>query len=197
MSKLYFRHAVMNAGKSLSLLVANDNYVKKGRGTVLFSHSLDTRFGEGVIASRLGLQAPSISVNESVNLLEIIAAKVANGDDIACVFCDEVQFYSVEQIEQLSEIVDTFNIPVIAYGLRSTFKGELFDASKRLMELADKIEQLPQVCWCGCDATMNLKYNSATVEVIRDGGDVEVGAEGKYISVCRKHWKLGQIQKPV
>lgn len=199
MAKLYFRHAVMNSGKSLALLQVNHNYVSEGRETVLFSHQIDKRFGEGVIASRIAgasIQAPSISINDEVNLFEVVKEKVEAGQDIACVLCDEVQFYSTEQIDQLSDIVDILNVPVICYGLKSTFKGELFEASKRLIELADEIESLDQVCWCGCKARMILKFNSETGEVIREGGDVEVGAESKYRSVCRKHWKLGQMFKP-
>lgn len=195
-AKLYFRHAVMNSGKSLALLQVNHNYVTEGRSTVLFSHELDNRFGESVIASRIAggtVSAPSISINHSVNLFDILSEKVQAGQEIACVLCDEVQFYSVEQIDQLSDIVDVLNIPVICYGLKNNFKGKLFDASKRLLELADKIESLEQVCWCGCKARMTLKYNSETGKVIKDGQEIEVGAESKYRSVCRKHWKLGQL----
>jgi thymidine kinase len=199
MAKLYFRHAVMNSGKSLALLQVNHNYVSEGRDTVLFSHKIDNRFGEDVIASRIAgasIQAPSISINDDVNLFDIVAAKVEAGKDVACVLCDESQFYTAAQIDQLSDVVDVLNIPVICYGLKNSFKGELFPASKRLMELADIIESLDQVCWCGCKARMTLKFNSETGEVIRDGGDVEVGAESKYRSVCRKHWKLGFMFKP-
>lgn len=196
MAKLYFRHAVMNSGKSLALLQVNHNYISEGRGTVLFSHQIDQRFGESVIASRLGVSAPSIAINETVNLFEIIKAKVEAGEDIACVLCDEVQFYSEEQIYELSEIVDELNIPVICYGLKSTYQGELFAASKRLIELADVIESLDQVCWCGCKARMILKYSSVDGSIIREGDIVEVGAESLYRSVCRKHWKLGMLNKP-
>jgi thymidine kinase len=196
MAKLYFRNAVMNSGKSLALLQVNHNYVTEGRGTVLFSHEIDNRFGDSVIASRIAggvVSAPSISINHLVNLFDIVSEKVEAGQDVACVLCDEVQFYSPEQIVQLSDIVDVLNIPVICYGLKSNFKGELFEASKRLIELADVIESLDQVCWCGSKARMILKYNSETGSVIREGAEIEVGAESKYRSVCRKHWKLGQI----
>lgn len=199
MAKLYFRYAVMNSGKSLALLQVNHNYVTEGRETVLFSHKIDNRFGEDVIASRIAgasIKAPSISINESVNLFDVVAKKVEEGKDIACVLCDESQFYTPEQITQLSDVVDVLDIPVICYGLKTNFKGELFPASKRLVELADEIESLDQVCWCGSKARMNLKFNADTGEVIRDGGSVEVGAESKYRSVCRKHWKLGLLHKP-
>jgi len=194
--KLTFNHAVMNSGKSLSLLIANDNYVKRGQHTVLFSHSVDTRFGEGVIASRLGVKAPSISVNDSVNIFEIIKAKVEAGEVIAHIYCDEVQFYTPEQIEQLSDVVDFLNIGVDCYGLRTNFKGELFPGSKRLIEIADKIEALPHICWCGVKATMNARFNAETGEILRDGAEVVVGAETSYVSVCRKHWKQGLLHNP-
>lgn len=198
MAKLYFRHAVMNSGKSLALLQVNHNYISEGRDTVLFSHEIDQRFGEGVIASRIAgasVQAPSISINNDINLFDIVKHKVDAGLDVACVLCDEVQFYSTEQIDQLSDIVDTLDIPVICYGLKSDFKGQLFNASKRLIELADEIDSLDQVCWCGSKARMILKFNSDTNQIIRDGDTVEVGAESKYRSVCRKHWKLGLLNK--
>lgn len=199
MAKLYFRHAVMNSGKSLALLQVNHNYTSEGRDTVLFSHEIDQRFGSGVIASRIAdasIKAPSISINNDINLFDIVNQKVQDGLDVACVLCDEVQFYSPFQIDQLSDIADILDIPVICYGLKANFKGELFDASKRLVELADEITSIDQVCWCGSKARMILKFNSETKEIIRDGDAVEVGAESKYRSVCRKHWKLGMLHKP-
>lgn len=194
MAKLEFRCAVMNSGKSLNLLGVHHNYISIGRETVLFSHSMDNRFGESVIASRAGLSAPSIAIGHDTNLFEVVKASVEAGKDVACVLCDEAQFYTVEQIYQLSEIVDELQIPVIAYGLKTDFKGELFPASQRLLELADKIEPLKQVCHCGSSATMVLKFNKDGT-VIRDGEIIEIGAESRYVSVCRKHWKLGDIGK--
>lgn len=192
MAKLEFRCAVMNSGKSLNLLSVHHNYISIGRETVLFSHSMDNRFGESVIASRAGLSAPSIAIGHETNLFEVVKASVEAGKDVACVLCDEAQFYTVEQIYQLSEIVDVLEIPVIAYGLKTDFKGELFPASQKLLELADKIEQLKQVCHCGKCATMVLKFSPDGI-VIRDGEVIEIGAESRYVSVCRKHWKLGDI----
>lgn len=192
MAKLEYRYAVMNSGKSLNLIGVYYNYENIGRGTVLFSHSFDNRFGESVIASRNGSSVPSLSISEETNLFGIVKAKVDAGDDVACVLCDEVQFYTAEQIYQLSEIVDELNIPVIAYGLRTDFKGKLFEASAILFEIADKFEGLKHVCHCGRGATMVLKFN-ADGSIIREGDSVEVGAETRYMSVCRKHWKLGDI----
>lgn len=185
----------MNSGKSIALLMVHHNYASKGRGTVLFSHKIDTRFGESVIASRLGMSAPSIAIDGSVNLFEMVKAEVEAGEDVACVLCDEVQFYTVEQIDQLSDIVDFLRIPVIAYGLKISAFGELFDASKRLIELADEMEDLRHVCWCSKRANMILRHDSDG-NVVKSGALVEVGAESMYRSVCRKHWKLGIYEDP-
>jgi len=193
MAKLEFRYAVMNSGKSLNLLGVNHNYVSIGRKTVLFSHSFDNRFGESVIASRIGASAPSISITEETNLFDIVKAKVESGEDVACVLTDETQFYTSAQIHQLGDIVDELDIPVIAYGLKTNFQGELFEASKTLLEIADKIEGLKQVCHCGRGATMVLKFNPVDFSVIRSGEIIEIGAEASYVSVCRKHFKAGDI----
>lgn len=185
----------MNSGKSLALLQVNDNYVSVGKKTTLFSHKLDDRFGENVIASRLGVSAECISVTDSINLFKTVEEQVNNGEAIACVLCDEVQFYTVEQIDQLSDIVDFLRIPVIAYGLKLSAFGELFDASKRLIELADEMDELRHVCWCGKRANMILRHD-ADGNVVKSGALVEVGAESMYRSVCRKHWKLGIYEDP-
>lgn len=195
MAKLYFRHAVMNSGKSLALLQVNHNYVSIGKKTVLFSHSLDNRFGENVIASRLGVQAESVPVNSDLNLFDYIKKIIDQGVVISCVLCDEVQFYSNKQIEELSDIVDFLDIPVICYGLKLSAFGELFEASKRLVELADEIEELRHVCWCGKRANMILRHDENGI-VQKTGDLVEVGAESKYQSVCRRHWKEGIYKDP-
>lgn len=193
MAKLFFRYAVMNSGKSNALLGVNYNYTSQGKQTVLFSHCVDDRFGKNVIASRLGSSAPCISIDDSYNLFEIVKQKVDAGEEIACVLCDEVQFYSTQQINELSDIVDELDIPVICYGLRNTYQGELFEACKTLMARAHEIEGLRQVCHCGRLATETLKYNPVDMSVIREGHLVEVGAESMYLSVCSKHWKAGDL----
>lgn len=195
MAKLYFRHAVMNSGKSLALLQVNHNYVSIGKKTILFSHPFDNRFGENVIASRLGVQAPSITVLKDSNLFDIVKRELNFGEKIACILCDEVQFYTVTQIEQLSDIVDYLKIPVICYGLKLSAFGELFDASKRLVELSDEIEEIRHVCWCGKRANMIIRHNE-NGEVLKSGDLVDVGSESKYKSVCRLHWKQGIYTNP-
>ncbi len=195
MSKLYFRHAVMNSGKSLALLQVNHNYTSLGKKTILFSHALDNRFGENVIASRLGVQANSVPVTNEFNLFSYVQDIVNSGEKISCILCDEVQFYTDEQILQLSDIVDYLDIPVICYGLKLSAFGELFGAAKRLIELADEIEELRHVCWCGKRANMIIRHDENGI-VQKTGNLVDVGAESKYRSVCRKHWKEGIYEEP-
>lgn len=190
MAKFYFRHAVMNSGKSLALLQVNHNYTSVGKKTILFSHVFDNRFGNNVIASRLGVQAESIPVDENLNIYKYVENIVNSGEIISCILCDEVQFYTEQQIEELSDVVDFLKIPVICYGLKLSAFGKLFDASKRIIELADEIEEIRHVCWCGKRANMILRHDD-NGQVIKSGNLVDVGAESKYKSVCRKHWKQG------
>lgn len=190
MAKFYFRHAVMNSGKSLALLQVNHNYTSVGKKTILFSHVVDNRFGNNVIASRLGVQAESIPVDENLNIYKYVENIVNSGEIISCILCDEVQFYTEQQIEELSDVVDFLKIPVICYGLKLSAFGKLFDASKRIIELADEIEEIRHVCWCGKRANMILRHDDNGL-VIKSGNLVDVGAESKYKSVCRKHWKQG------
>lgn len=192
MSKLIFTHAVMNSGKSLSLLQANYNYTSEGCNTVLFSHEIDKRHGENVIASRLGLSTPCFSISKDDNLFEIVIAE-NNKNKISCVLADEIQFYTVEQIWQLAHIVDELNIPVMCYGLKSNFKGQIFNETiQQLIVLADSIRELKQVCFCGRKATMILRYDEYG-NIIRNGESIVVGSESMYRSVCRKHWISGNL----
>lgn len=192
MSKLIYTYAVMNSGKSNALLQANYNYTSEGHNTVLISHKIDNRFGIGVIASRIGLQAPCHSIDENTNILKIIEAEISRLGEISCVFVDEVQFYTEKQIEQLTEIVDDLNIPVMAYGLKTDFKGNLFEGSSKILAVADEIRMLKQVCHCGKQSNMILRYGPKG-EIQKDGESIAVGAESMYRSVCRKHWKQGNL----
>lgn len=193
MSKLIFTHAVMNSGKSLSLLQVNHNYTSDGENTVLLSHKIDNRYGESVIASRLGMQAPCIAISEADNLYDIIINEKKKKGSLACVLADEIQFYTPEQIWQLADIVDELKIPVMCYGLKNNFKGELFNETiQTLLALADSIRELKQVCHCGKKATMILQYDE-NGNVTKIGQSINVGAESMYRSVCRRHWKEGNL----
>ena len=187
MAKLRFYYSVMNAGKSVHLLQVNYNYLSQGRDTILYTHSIDNRFGEGKIKSRLGIEADAKAIHDDFDIFEHVRIE-SEKKDIACVLVDEAQFFSVNHIKQLSDVVDFLGVPVMCYGLRTNSNGTLFDGSKALFELADELNEVTQVCFCGSKAKMVLKF-AQDGTVIKHGETIEVGAEEKYISVCRKHWK--------
>lgn len=192
MSKLIFTHAVMNSGKSVSLLQANYNYTSEDKKTILLSHKIDNRFGESVIASRLGLSEPCISIDEDTNIYDLVSQQLSLHGHIDCILADEVQFYTTEQIIQLSDVVDYFDITVMCYGLKTNFKGELFDSIAKLLALTTDIRELKQVCHCTAKANMVLRYDNQG-NIQRDGSSIVVGSESLYRSVCRKHWKDGNL----
>lgn len=193
MSKLIYTHAVMNSGKSISLLQANNNYISEERRTMLLSHKIDNRYGENVIASRLGgISAPCISIDENTNIYQLVLNEIESNGHLDCILADEVQFYTVDQIVQLSDIVDDFDITVMCYGLKTNFKGELFESISKLLALTTDIRELKQVCHCTAKANMVLRYDNEG-RIYRDGSSIVVGAESMYRSVCRKHWKKGNL----
>ena len=192
MAKLIFTYAVMNSGKSTALLQANYNYTSEEGNTLLISHKIDDRFGNSVIASRLGYQASCFAIDCETNVFDYVKEQQKNLKKISCVFVDEVQFFTKEQVIQLSDIVDQLHIPVMAYGLKNNFKGELFEGSAAILAYADELRILKQTCFCEKAASMILRYKPDG-SIVRDGGGIEVGAESMYRSVCRKHWKQGNL----
>lgn len=190
MAKLYFYYAAMNAGKTTMLLQSAYNYQECHLRVLKFIPACDTRFGENILASRIGLSASAISFRPTCNLLDAFLTHRASyaPDRISCVFIDEAQFMTTEQVDQISEIVDQYQVPVMAYGLRTDFQGHLFAGSKRLLELADVLNELHTLCACGRKATMNLRVD-AYGNVMIDGNQVEIGGNERYISVCRLHHK--------
>ena len=188
MAKLYFNYATMNAGKSTLLLQASYNYQERGMRTVLLNASLDDRAGSaGRIGSRIGLSSDSTAFHPDDNLFEIIKADQENGD-IACVFVDEANFMTEAQAWQLSKIVDELKIPVMAYGLRTDFKGELFPGSKVLLAISDEMREVRTICECGRKATMVVRIDGDG-NVVQDGAQIQVGGNESYVSYCRVHWK--------
>ena len=188
MASLYFRYSSMNSGKSLDLLKVAFNYEEREQKTILLTSSIDDRYGTNKITSRVGIERDAIGIDYNDNILDIIDLT-----DIDCVLVDEVQFFTKEQIIQLSDIVDYNNIPVICYGLRSDFKNEPFPGSQHLMTIADKIEELKTVCFCGRKATVNARIIDG--QIIYNGDQVQIGGNESYISVCRKHFKTGRFSK--
>lgn len=191
MAKLHFYYSTMNAGKSTHLLQANFNYKTDSHNTLLIKPAIDDRFGETQIASRIGISEKAISVSPSDSLYNLVKEHNQK-NHLEAVFIDEVQFFNRDQIHQLSMIVDNLDIPVLAYGLRNNFKGELFEGSKALFEVANNLNEIKTICHCGHKANMVLRYNKDG-EVCRDGAEIEIGAEDRYVSTCRKHFIEGDI----
>lgn len=192
MSSLYFYYSTMNAGKSSALLQANYNYLERGMKTILLKPSIDTREGKAIIRSRIGLEAECHQFDKYDNLGKTIKDLIGSGPNPHCIFIDEAQFMSSEQVHQLGNIVDTMDIPVLCYGLRSDFQGNLFPGSEALFAIADKLNLIKTICWCGRSAQMVLRLNSEG-EVVREGNQVEVGGNDKYVSVCRTHFVQGKV----
>jgi len=188
MAKLYFRYGAMGSGKSIDLLKTSFNYKERGQKTLILTSIIDNRYGEGKVKSRIGIEENAISVSSDDSVLEIFKKNCK----VDCVLVDEVQFLTEKQIIELGDIVDIYDIPVIAYGLISDFKQELFPGSKALLGICDTIENIPVVCWCGKKATVNSRLLDG--KVIYDGDQILVGGNESYISLCRKHWKEGKIK---
>jgi len=186
MAKLYFYYASMNAGKSTTLLQADFNYRERGMRTLLFTAAIDLRAGAGVIGSRIGLEAPATMFDQDTDLEALIAAGQA-GDPVGCVLVDEAQFLSARQVDQLARVCDRLGLPVLAYGLRTDFQGELFPGSARLLAIADALIEIKSVCLCGRKATMNLRVDESGA-AIREGAQTEIGGNERYIALCRKHF---------
>jgi thymidine kinase len=187
MAKVYFYYAAMNAGKSTVLLQSSYNYRERGMRTLLFTPSIDTRYGTGRIESRIGLRAGAISLGPADNLLSRVQAEHETSP-VACVLIDEVQFLTPEQVWQVTDIADTLDIPVLCYGLRTDFQGKLFPGSATLLGVADDLSELKTICHCGRKATMNLRVD-AEGRAVREGAQVEIGGNDRYVAMCRRHFK--------
>lgn len=187
MAKLYFHYATMNAGKSTMLLQASYNYQERGMRTAIFTAALDDRAGQGKVASRIGLSSDAIPFGSSDDLFETIKEMHAR-EPLACVFVDEAQFLTSEQVWQLARVSDHVGIPVMAYGLRTDFQGKLFPGSLELLAIADELREVRTICFCGRKATMVVRLD-AEGNLVREGAQVEVGGNEKYVSLCRRHWE--------
>jgi thymidine kinase len=186
MAKLYFYYASMNAGKSTTLLQADFNYRERGMATMLWTSSLDNRGAAKAIESRIGLGADAHRFDAATDLWASVSAAHAV-QPLACVLIDEAQFLSGEQVWQLARLADEANIPVLCYGLRTDFQGELFPGSAALLGIADALVELKAVCHCGRKATMNLRVD-AMGAAVKAGAQTEIGGNDRYVSLCRKHF---------
>jgi thymidine kinase len=187
MAKLYFYYSAMNAGKSTVLLQSSYNYQERGMRTLVFVPAIDSRSGLGRVRSRIGLEAPAEVLAPTDNLLNRVRHEHTI-DPIACVLIDEAQFLTRAQVEQLSDVADVLEIPVLCYGLRTDFQGQLFPGSGALLALADDLVELKTICHCGRKATMNLRL-AADGRAVREGAQIEIGGNERYVALCRRHHK--------
>ena len=187
MAKLYFYYASMNAGKSTNLLQADFNYRERGMATMLWTAALDDRSQGKPIASRIGLEAGAHLFDAETDLWAQVTATLAAGP-LACVLIDEAQFLTPAQVWQCARVADEAGIPVLCYGLRTDFRGELFPGSAALLGIADALVELKAVCHCGRKATMNLRVDEVGAAV-QHGAQTEVGGNDRYLALCRKHFR--------
>jgi len=180
----------MNAGKSTSLLQSDYNYRERGMETLLFTAGFDDRYGVGKITSRIGLQTDAIIFDKTFNFLEFIVSHLRTTTKLSCILVDEAHFLTKEHVRQLSDVSDFLGIPVLAYGIRTDFRGELFSGSEHLLAWADKLSEIKTVCHCGRKAIMNLRIDE-NGKVVSEGEQVHIGHD--YVSVCRKHFKEGVV----
>ncbi|MEN1728290.1 MAG: thymidine kinase [Pseudomonadota bacterium] len=188
MAKLYFYYSTMNAGKTTVLLQSAYNYAERGMRTLLLSPAIDDRAGKGVIRSRVGIEAPALAVGPDDDLFAMVEAALDDGQ-IHCVLTDESQFFSRQQIFDLTEVVDRLKIPVLAFGLRTDFAGELFEGSHYLLAWADEMKELKTICHTGKKATMVVRVDENGFAVT-EGAQVEIGGNDRYVPVSRAEFKL-------
>lgn len=198
MAKLYFRYGAMGSSKSANILMVRYNYEEREQYAVLLKPRVDNRDGEGIIMSRIGLSAPAGYVDSFLkevteNWKVEDTEHIYQGKKVDAVLVDEAQFISKEEVDLLSDIVDFYEIPVICYGLRTDFMNRLFPGSERLMEIADVIEEVPTVCWCGRRAQYNVRYENG--KIVREGAQILLGSNESYMALCRKHYKEGKLFK--
>ena len=186
MAKLYFRYGVMGSSKSANALMVRYNYEERGQKALMVKPNIDQREGASIVNSRIGLNYPCTWFSD------FMAMSTEEIKQYQCIIVDESQFLSREEVEFLTDVVDAMKVPVICYGLRADFKGDLFPGSEALLAWADIIEEVKTICWCGKKATYNARFDENGV-VLKEGEQVVLGANDKYIGLCRKHWKEGNL----
>ena len=186
MAKLYFRYGAMGSSKTANAIMVQYNYHERGQKALMLKPRLETRDGEKTVRSRSGLSAPCEYV-EDLDTIDVSAYD--------CLIVDEAQFLTKSQVEQLVRVVDEQNVPVIAYGLRADFRGNLFEGSMWLLAWADAIEEIKTVCWCGRKATCNARIHDG--RVVKDGQQILLGGNESYVSLCRKHWREGNVGETI
>ena len=187
MAKLYFYYSAMNAGKTTTLLQSRHNYAERGMNALVLKPKIDNRSGEGRVRSRIGIEAEATEIDGAVDLYQLVIVK-NDESPVHCVLVDEAQFLTAEQVGQLTEVVDRLDVPVLAYGLRTDFLGELFEGSRQLLALSDELREIKTVCHCGRKATMVVRFDSAG-NPVRGGDQIQIGGNETYVSMCRLHFK--------
>ena len=198
MAKLYFRYGAMGSSKSANILMVRYNYEERGQFAILLKPRTDDRDGEHKIQSRIGLSAPAEYVDDFLKEISKLwngkeTEYLYHGKKVNAILVDEAQFLSPEEVDALSDIVDFSEIQVLCYGLRTDFLNHLFPGSRRLMEIADVIEEVPTVCWCGKRAQCNTRYSNG--KIVREGAQIMLGSNESYVALCRKHYKEGKLWK--
>ncbi len=188
MAKLYFYFSAMNAGKTTTLLQSAHNYRERGMRVMILTPALDDRAGSGTVASRIGLKAEGMRFERGDDLKRRVVADIDEYGPLDCVLVDEAQFLSKPQVWQLSEVVDALGIPVLCYGLRTDFRGELFEGSAALLAWADELQEIKTICHTGSKATMTVRVDDAG-RAVADGPQVEIGGNERYVSVSRREFK--------
>ena len=188
MAKLVFKYGAMGSSKTANALMVRYNYMERGKKVLLLKPKIENRDGEKIIRSRIGLEA------ECEYVEDVIEEPAYNGlSEYDAIIIDEAQFLTGKQVDRLSDIVDNFDIPVLCFGLRADFRGNFFSGSQRLMEIADSIEEIKTICWCGRKATFNARLKDG--KVIYTGQQVMMGGNESYIALCRKHYKEGKLKE--
>ena len=186
MAQLYFKYGAMGSSKTANALMARFNYEERGQQTLLVKPRLDTRDGDHMVVSRIGLKYPCIYFDEMQKLT------IMELQQNACIIVDEAQFLTKDEVMYLVYLVDDLDIPVICYGLRADFKGDLFPGSEALLVMADKLEEVKTICWCGRKAMFNARFDR-NGKVLKEGEQVVLGANDQYIGLWRKHWREGNL----
>ena len=187
MAKLYFYYSSMNAGKSTTLLQSSYNYQERHMNTLVYTAAIDNRFGKAKVTSRIGISQDASVFTPETDLYQQIKEQIKQ-QPLHCILIDEAQFLTKAQVYQLSDVVDKLHIPVLCYGLRTDFQGELFEGSQYLLAWADQLEEVKTICYCGRKANFVLRLNEQG-EVVKAGEQIQIGGNDSYLSVCRRHYK--------
>ncbi len=190
MAQLYYRYSTMNAGKTIELIKVAYNYEERGKRVLVLVPGIDDRYGQGLVSSRIGVSREATVIRDDTNILKLFMEENEK-KKIDCVLVDECQFLLKHHVQELVEIVDSYETPVLTYGLKNDFANELFPGSYYLLVYADKIEEIKTICWCGRKATMVARIVDG--KFVKTGDQIVIGGNDMYVSLCRKHYNDGRL----